>query len=57
MFEKRAKLSEKLGAKLVRHKGQRIPLKELPVDAKGRDLKNYNFECGIFCMKEDESYS
>ena len=57
VFEKRVKLSEKLGAKLVRYKGQRIPLKELPVDAKGRDLKNYNFECGIFCMKENENYS
>ena len=28
-------------------------LKDLPVDAKGRDLKSYDFECGIFCMQND----
>lgn len=54
VFEDRVKLSEELGAKLVRHKGKRILLKDLPVDAKGRDLKEYNFECGIFCIKEED---
>jgi hypothetical protein len=24
-------------------------LKDLPVNAKGKDLKNYHIECGIFC--------
>lgn len=52
IFEQRAKLSDELGANLVRYKGKRIPLKELPADAKGRSLKNYNFECGIFCIKD-----
>ena len=54
VFKQRAKMSEEYGANLVRYKGKRIQLKELPVDAKGRDLKNYNFECGIFCTKEGE---
>ena len=54
VFEDRVKLSEELGAKLVRHKGKRILLKNLPVDAKGRDLKEYNFECGIFCIKDED---
>ena len=49
VFQRRVNKSEKIGATLVRHKGKRIFLKELPVDAKGRDLKNYDFECGIFC--------
>ena len=49
VFQKRVDQSEEIGAKLVRHKGKRIFLKDLPVDAKGRDLKNYDFECGIFC--------
>ena len=41
--------SKKLGTKLVRHKGQRIFLDELPSDAKGYNLKNYDVECGVFC--------
>lgn len=52
IFEQRVKLSDELGANLVRYKGKRIPLKELPPNAKGRSLKNYNFECGIFCIKD-----
>lgn len=54
VFEKRCETSRKLGAKLVIYKGKRIFLDELPVDAKGRDLKNYNFECGIFCLQDNE---
>ena len=53
IFKERAKTSEELGVNLVRYKGERIQLKNLPKDAKGRDLKNYNFECGIFCMKSE----
>ena len=49
VFNERAKQSRKLGAKLVRHKGERIFLDELPTDAKGRPMKNMDFECGIFC--------
>lgn len=49
VFDARAKQSKKIGTKLVRHKGQRIFLDELPSDAKGYDLKNYDVECGVFC--------
>ena len=52
VFEDRAKQSKQIGARLVRHKGERIFLSDLPLDAKGRDLKNYDFECGIFCEKK-----
>jgi len=51
IFEKRAKQSREIGSKLVRHKGERIYLDVLPIDAKGRPLKSYDFECGIFCEK------
>ena len=54
IFERRAEQSREIGAKLVRHKGERIYLDTLPIDAKGRPLKNYDFECGIFCLKEPE---
>ena len=43
IFEKRAKISRELGAKLVILKSKRIFLDELSPDAKARDLKNYNF--------------
>ena len=52
VFDDRAKQSKQIGARLVRHKGERIFLSDLPLDAKGRDLKNYDFECGIFCEKK-----
>jgi len=50
VFEARAKLSRtisKKGVRLVRYKGKRIFLDELPPDAKGQKMKSY--ECGIFC--------
>ena len=47
VFLSRAEQSREIGAKLVRLQGERIFLDELPADAKGRELKNY--ECGIFC--------
>jgi hypothetical protein len=49
VFQERAEQSRNIGAKLVRHKKQRIYLDELPPDAKGRPLKSMNFECGTFC--------
>lgn len=52
VFEQRAKQSREIGAKLAYYKGQRVFLDELPEDAKGRSLKNYNFECGIFCEEK-----
>lgn len=47
-FKQRAEQSRRLGAKLVRYKGERIFLDELPPDAKGRPMKTMQVECGIF---------
>ena len=49
VFDARAKQSREIGAKLIQYKGSRIFLDELDPNAKGRPLKNYSFECGIFC--------
>lgn len=48
-FAERAEQSRRLGVRLVRYKGKRIFLDELPEDAIGRPIKDMNFECGIFC--------
>jgi hypothetical protein len=47
VFAERAIQSRRLGARLVRYKGKRIFLDELPEDAIGAKMKSY--ECGIFC--------
>lgn len=47
VFKERAEQSRRIGCRLVRHKGIRIFLDELPEDAKGQKMKSY--ECGIFC--------
>jgi len=52
VFEQRAQQSRRIGAKLVRHKGERLFLDELPTDAKGNSMKNMDFECGIFCEEK-----
>lgn len=49
VFKQRAIQSRAIGCKLVRYKGKRIFLDELPEDAVGRPMKKINFECGIFC--------
>jgi hypothetical protein len=49
VFEARAVQSREIGAKLVRVKNQRIFLDELDPLAKGRPMKDMDFECGIFC--------
>ena len=56
VFKDRAEQSRRLSAgntgygnKLVRYKGKRIFLDELPEDAKGRSMKTMQTECGIFC--------
>lgn len=53
VFKHRAEQADEIGAKLAWYRGKRIPLSELPVHAKGRNLKNYNFECGIFCEEKE----
>ena len=52
VFIRRAEQSRELGVTLARYKGKRIFLDELPPDAKGRPMKDMDFECGIFCAKE-----
>jgi len=49
VFKQRAEMSRRFGAKLAWYKGGRIFLDELPPDAKGRPMKNMDFECGLFC--------
>jgi len=47
VFNHRAEQSRRIGAKLVKYKGKRIFLDELPVNAKGGKIRS--IECGIFC--------
>lgn len=54
IFAQRAAQSRRLGVRLVRYKGQRIFLDELPPDAVGRPLKTMNIECGVFCEERPE---
>ncbi|MDK4730529.1 hypothetical protein [Rhizobium phaseoli] len=51
-FDARAEQSRRLGARLVRYRGKRIYLDELPEDAVGRSLKTMTVECGIFCEEK-----
>jgi len=53
-FQQRAEQSRRIGARLVRVKGERIFLDELSPDATGRPLKDMDFECGIFCHTGEE---
>lgn len=52
VFKERAEQSREIGAKLVRVKGERIYLDELSPDAKGKPMRDLDFECGIFCMEQ-----
>ena len=47
VFEERNEQSKRIGCKLVKLKGKRIFLDELPTDAKGGKIKTW--DCGIFC--------
>lgn len=49
VFEERAEQSRRIGARLARHKGQRVFLDELPEAAKGQSMKSMSIECGLFC--------
>jgi len=48
VFDRRAKLSREINCKLIRYKGKRIFLDELPIDAVGR-RGHARPECSIFC--------
>lgn len=52
VFQERLEQSKRLGVKLARYKGKRISLDELPICARGRKIKNLDFECGIFCEEK-----
>jgi 3'-phosphoadenosine 5'-phosphosulfate sulfotransferase (PAPS reductase)/FAD synthetase len=53
VFEERAKQSLEIGCKLVRYRGQRMFLDELPETAIGNSLKTIRMpECGIFCEEK-----
>jgi len=52
IFKKRAEQSERMGARLVRVKNKRVLLSELKTTDKGRSMKNYSVECGIFCEEK-----
>lgn len=52
VYSARAEQSRRLGVRLVRHKGERIFLDELPAGATGAPLKNMDFECGLFCEED-----
>ena len=54
VFDARAKQSREIGARLVRYKGERVFLDELPEDATGRPMKSLQFDCGIFCEEYRE---
>lgn len=49
VFAARVEQSRRIGAKLVRYRGGRIFLDELPPSAKGEPMRNMNHECGLFC--------
>ena len=55
VFEQRAKQSREIGSKLVRVNNERIFLDELSPYAKGRAMKNLDFECGLFCEEWEKS--
>jgi hypothetical protein len=55
VFDARANQSRRLGARLVRYRGKRIFLDELPAGATGKPLKSMTIECGIFCEEPGAS--
>lgn len=56
VFAERAEQSDRIGARLVRHNGERIFLSELPPDAQGNPMASMNVECGLFCEEQMELF-
>lgn len=55
VFKDRAEQSRRIGARIVKVKGKRVFLDELPQDAYGRNIKRYlkkSVDCGIFCEEK-----
>lgn len=55
-FEKMAKIEKEINAKILKHKGERIWLSELPLDA-GDYPMEHSIECGIFCHMAEKDFS
>jgi hypothetical protein len=53
IFASRAEQSRRLGARLVRHRGKRMFLDELPDGATGKPMKSMDIECGLFCEERN----
>jgi hypothetical protein len=56
VFAERAEQSRRLGARLVKVKGQRIFLDQLQTTDKGGSMKSLNFDCGIFCEEPPHQF-
>jgi len=54
VFQQRAEQSRRIGAKLVKHKGVRVYLDELPEKARGGKINT--FECGLFCEEKNKRF-
>ena len=54
-FERMATLEKTIGAKILKSKGERIWLSDLPVGA-GDYPKEQEIECGIFCHMAEQQY-
>lgn len=52
VFKERCEQSRRIGCKLLKIKGKRVFLDELPEDFKRVKLRKTNFECGIFCEEK-----
>jgi len=52
VFRERAEQSSRVGAKLVRVRGERIFLKDLDPADGGESLRSMQFECGLFCEEK-----
>lgn len=50
VFEQRAEQTRRLNCRLIKYKGERIFLYELPLKAKGGKIQTW--ECGLFCDTE-----
>lgn len=55
VFDDRSAQSRELGVRLARYKGKRVFLDELPMTAKGRSIKNWTVECGLFCEEKTDA--
>ncbi|WP_242880131.1 hypothetical protein [Stenotrophomonas maltophilia] len=53
VFQRRAEQSRRIGAKLVKVRGERRYLDELKPTDRGGAMKTLNFDCGLFCEEPE----